>query len=110
MARDTLGDLEHHVLLALLRVGPEAYSVPVLLELEARTGRDVAAAAVYIALRRLEEKGLVVSRTEPPAAGEGGRDRRWFRITDAGLSKLRETRAALNRLWEGMEPRLEPEP
>ena len=105
--RETLGDLEHQVMLALLRVGPEAYSVPVLLELESRTGREVAAAAVYIALRRLEDKGLVESRTEPPAAGEGGRDRRWFRVTPAGLAKLRETREALNRLWDGIEPRLE---
>lgn len=107
MTRDTLGDLEHQVLLALLRVGPEAYSVPVLLELEARTGREVAAAAVYIALRRLEDKGLVESRTEPPAAGEGGRGRRWFRVTAGGLAKLRDTRDALNRLWDGIEPRLE---
>lgn len=109
MSRESLGDLEHRVLLALLRVGPEAYSVPIVLELESRTGREVAAAAVYIALRRLEEKGLVESRTEPPAVGEGGRDRRWFRVTPFGLKKLRETRAALESLWDGIEPRLEVE-
>lgn len=99
-----LGELEHQVMLALLRVGPEAYSVPILLELERRTGREVAAAAVYIALRRLEDKGLVDSRTEPPAEGEGGRDRRFFRVTEAGRAKLRETRQALDSLWDGLDP------
>lgn len=99
-----LGELEHQVMLALLRVGPEAYTVPIVIELEARTGREAAAAAVYIALRRLEEKGLVASRTEPPAEGEGGRDRRYFRVTEPGIAKLRETREALDSLWEGLDP------
>lgn len=102
MAREHLGDLEHQVMLALLRAGPEAYTVHVLTELEARTGREVASAAVYIALRRLEEKGLVVSEVVPPEPGMGGRDRRFFRVTSAGLEKLRETRSALERLWEGL--------
>lgn len=102
--RDSLGELEHQVMLALMRVGPEAYSVPVLLELEARTGREVAAAAVYIALRRLEDKGYVRSALRPPEEGEGGRDRRVFEVTEEGLHRLRETRAALNRLWEGLDP------
>jgi PadR family transcriptional regulator, regulatory protein PadR len=109
MPRETLGDLEHQVLLALLRVGPDAYSVPVLLELEARTGREVAAAGVYIALRRLEEKGLVLSDMRAPEEGEGGRHRRFFRITPDGLTRLRDMRSALQSLWEGMEPRLEAE-
>lgn len=106
MARDSLGELEHQVMLALLRVGPKAYTVTVVLELETRTGREAAAAAVYIALRRLEEKGLVVSHTEPPAEGQGGRDRRFFRVTAAGLAKLRETREALDNLWDGLDPAL----
>jgi len=109
MPRESLGDLEHQVLLALMRVGPDAYSVPVLLELESRTGREVAAAAVYIALRRLEEKGLVRSEMRAPEAGEGGRDRRFFRITLDGLTRLREMRVALQRLWEGIETHLEAE-
>lgn len=107
MGRDSLGELEHQVLLALLRVGPGAYSVPVLQELEARTGREVASAAVYIALRRLEDKGYVRSRMEAPEAGEGGRDRRVFEVTADGLYRLRETRRALDRLWEGLDPLME---
>jgi DNA-binding PadR family transcriptional regulator len=103
MAREHLGELEHQVLLALARTGPESYSVPVLLELEERTGREVAAAAVYIALRRLEEKKLVVSKLGPPGELEGGRDRRYFTVTRAGYRRLREHREALQRLWDGLE-------
>ncbi len=106
MGRDSLGDLEHQVMLALLRVGEDAYTVPVLAELEARTGREVAAAAVYIALRRLEDKGLVRSETRAPDPGEGGRDRRYFEVTRTGMRKLREQRATLGRLWEGLEQEL----
>ena len=61
MARDALGDIEHLVLLALLRLGEHSYGVPILEEIATRTGRVVSRPAVYIALRRLESKGLVTS-------------------------------------------------
>jgi PadR family transcriptional regulator, regulatory protein PadR len=110
MPRDYLGEFEHQVLLTLLRLGAEAYSVPILLELEERTGRAVQAAAIYIALRRLEERGLVRSELREPEAGEGGRDRRFFVLTPLGITRLSETRAALQRLWDGIEPLLEGRP
>ena len=53
MRRTALGDVEHFVLVALLRLGGESYSVPIMEEIRRRAGRDVASAAVYIALRRL---------------------------------------------------------
>ena len=59
MPRESLGDIEHFVLVALLRLGGESYGVPILEEIGARTGREVARSAVYIALRRLEADGLV---------------------------------------------------
>jgi len=103
MTRETLGELEHQVMLAVLRLGGEAYSVPVVAELESRTGREVAQAAVYIVLRRLEEKGLLRSRMEEGPAAETGRVRRYFRATPLGMSRVRESRAALERLWEGLD-------
>jgi DNA-binding PadR family transcriptional regulator len=62
----------------------------------------VRSAAVYIALRRLEEKGLVRSRMQAPGPG-GGRDRRHFEVTGEGLEQLRRARKAYLRLWEGLE-------
>jgi len=106
MTRKALGDLEHQVLLATLRLKDRAYSVSVVLEIEERTGREVAQAAVFIALRRLEAKGLLRSRVEEEA-DETGRTRRYFALTQAGLEKLREMRRALKSLWRGFAAELD---
>jgi DNA-binding PadR family transcriptional regulator len=103
MAKQTLQHFELDVLLAMLRHGGESYSVPLVLALEERTGRPVAQAAVFIALRRLEKKGLVVSRLDDPALHETGRVRRYFKPTRQALKLLRETRRAYSRLWEGLD-------
>lgn len=102
MGRDVLGEFEHQVLLALLQLGDDAYSAPIVLELEARTGRSVASAAVYIALRRLEEKGLVTSVMRDPGP-EGGRDRRHFEVTELGRTRVREAHETYMRLWDGLD-------
>jgi DNA-binding PadR family transcriptional regulator len=106
MSRDALGDLEHQVLLAVLRLKAEAYSVSVVLEIEARTHRSPAQSAVFIALRRLEEKGLLRSNLEEKAP-DLRRARRYFRITPAGVNKLREMRESLLGLWEGIAAELD---
>ena len=107
MARETLGEFEHQVLLTVLRLGGEAYSVPVVLELEERTGREVAQPAVFIALRRLEAKGLLTSRLDDHAVEETGRVRRYFKLTPVAMRRLKETRRALVRLWEGLDTSLD---
>ena len=104
MSKDVLGEFEHQVLLAVLRSGEDAYSVPIVVEFENRTGRDIAPAAVYIALRRLEEKGLTTSELLSP--DEGGRSRRYFQVTEAGLAQLRESKRRYVSLWEGLDPLL----
>ena len=107
MSRDTLGEFEHMVLLAILRLGGEAYSVPIVLELEERTGREVAQAAVFIAMKRLEKKELLTSRMDDHAVKETGRVRRYFQLTDLGREKLRDTRQALVSLWDGISTQLD---
>ena len=94
-----LQHFELHVLLAMLREKGETYSVPLVLALQERTGRPVAQAAVYIALRRLEKKGLVASRLEEP---ESGHPRRYFRVTTAGLAAVKAQREEHSRLWRGL--------
>jgi len=101
-----LGDLEHQVLLATLRLRGEAYSVSVVLEIEERTHRSPAQSAVFIALRRLEEKGLLRSSLKK-REGEVGRARRYFQITPAGMERLREMRESLRGLWEGIAAELD---
>lgn len=100
---DVLGGFEHTVLLAMMRLGSEAYSVPIVRVLEEETGRHVAPAAVYVTLRRLEKRGLLQSSMAPPIDGRGGRERRVFRIKPKALRILRSTRRHLHRLWDGVE-------
>ena len=88
MARTDLGDIEHLVLLAILRLGKDAYGIPILEEVSARSGREVSRATVYVALKRPER---------------GGRAKRFFRIKPAGLKALRESRAMFLGLWQDYE-------
>ena len=71
MRRDLSG-FELMVVLALMRLGDDAYGVPIAQELEQRAGREVALGSVYAALERLEAKGFVSSTLGEPTAMRGG--------------------------------------
>lgn len=105
MSKDVLGEFEHQVLLATLRLKDGAYSTTIVLELERVTGREVAPAAVYIALRRLEEGGFAASELRAPDGG--GKPRRYFAVTEEGLALMRESRRRFVALWDGVEGALE---
>ena len=107
MPHQGLGDFEQMVLLAILQLRGEVYGVPIVDEIERRTGRAVSRAAVYITLRRLEEKRLISSKMCPPTVGRGGRPRRCVRVEPRGLQLLRESRAAVDQMWRGLTTRLE---
>jgi DNA-binding PadR family transcriptional regulator len=102
-----LGEFEHIVLLAILRLDGDAYAIPIREEIEARTGRSVARGALYTALERLEAKRCVRSRMGDPLPERGGRSRRYFTVTAAGMASIRASRRSLLRLWQGLEERLE---
>jgi DNA-binding PadR family transcriptional regulator len=106
MAKNVLGEFEHQVLLAALRLEGEAYSASIVAELERVTGREVSPAAVYIALRRLEEGGLATSEFRV-GDEEGGRERRYFRVSRRGLELMRESRRRFLALWRGHESLIE---
>jgi DNA-binding PadR family transcriptional regulator len=99
MGKQSLQSFELHVLLAMLRQGGETYSVPLVVALEKRMERPVSQAAVFIALSRLERKGLVTSRLDEP---HGGRARRYFKLTRQGLTVVKESRDEHARLWRGL--------
>lgn len=102
MSREALGNFELMVLLAVLRVGEDAYGVPIARELEETCGRDVLLGSVYAALDRLEAKGFVTSRLGEPTAERGGRAKKYFRITARGVAEARATRKILTALWRNM--------
>jgi PadR family transcriptional regulator, regulatory protein PadR len=105
-----LGPLELAVLLAVARIGEEAYGLAIRRDLAARTGRDYSVGAIYTTLQRLEEKGLVASRMTEPLPVRGGRPRREFRLTGPGERALREARRVAASVWAGVGPTIDPEP
>ena len=88
MTREALGEFEQMVLLAILHLGDEVYGVPIVDEIERRTGRTVAPAAVYITLRRLEQKGLLSSWMSDPTPERGGKGRRYVKLQPEGARAL----------------------
>jgi DNA-binding PadR family transcriptional regulator len=98
-----LGEFEHIVVLALLRLNDNAYGVSVRQEIEARTGRDVSIGAIYATLDRLEAKGYVKSRLGDPTPERGGRSKRFFRVTAKGVTAVNRTHEAIHRMTEGLK-------
>ncbi|HWW83278.1 MAG TPA: helix-turn-helix transcriptional regulator [Vicinamibacterales bacterium] len=99
---DVIGQFEQAVLLALIRLGKDAYGRAILNEVQARLNRDVSAGAVYATLERLEAKELVSSRLAPGTAIRGGRARRYFMPTGAGVRALNEAKSVVDNLWRGL--------
>lgn len=104
MTKRSLGEFEQLVLLAILRVGKGAYAVPINKEIEEHAGRKASHAAVHIALKRLEGKGLVESELGDSTPERGGRARRYYRVLPEAERQLRESRDALLKMWDGLEP------
>ena len=107
MTRTLLGEFEHLVLLAILRLGDAAYAPAILEELEERTGRVPSPGSMYVTLDRLEQKGLLRSRLADADGERAGRPRRYVSVTAYGVRELRSSRTALLKLWRGLEGVLE---
>lgn len=103
MAHQGLGEFEQMVMLAVLHLD-EAYGVPIVEEIERRTRRRVSRSAVYITLRRLEQKGLLSSWMSEPMPERGGKPRRCVRVEPEGRRLLEESRRAMARMWHGLDP------
>lgn len=98
---ELLGTFEQVVLLAVLGLGDAAYGRSILAAAESGTRRSLAAGAVYATLDRLETKGLLTSRLDDGTPARGGRVRRFYQLTQPGISALNDTRTALEAMWKG---------
>lgn len=99
---DHLGELEALVLTAVLRVDEGANGTAVYTEIEERSSREVSLPAVHVTLRRLEGKELLTSEVGEPSP-RGGRPRRYYRPTAAGVRALQEFRSMWRAVWSGLE-------
>jgi PadR family transcriptional regulator PadR len=101
--RDYLGEFEHIVMLALLRLADRAYGVTVRQEIEARTRREVSIGAIYATLDRLEAKGYVKSVLGEPTPERGGRSKRFFKVTAKGTLAVNRTHRAIQNMVQGLD-------
>ena len=102
----SLGEFEQVVLLAIMRLGDEAYAVSIRDEIARCTGRDVSRGSIYITLDRLETKGYLKSRLADPTPERGGRAKRYYALRPRAVEALKESRRALVALWRGLETAL----
>jgi len=102
-----LGEFEHMVLAAILRLGEGAYGTAIIKEIEQETGRQVPSGSLSVTLDRLETKGHLRSQMGQTDPSRGGRPKRFVSVTDTGFQAVRESRAALLNLWAGLEPSFE---
>jgi DNA-binding PadR family transcriptional regulator len=96
-----LGEVEQLVLLAILRLGDEAYAVPIRGVIKRETGVDLSRGTIYVTLERLERKGYVTSWFSDPQAVRGGKARRIFQLKPAGVTAIKALKRGLDRLAEG---------
>ncbi|PYS57419.1 MAG: PadR family transcriptional regulator [Acidobacteria bacterium] len=101
--RRLLGGFESLLLLCVLRLGERAYGVTIRRELIERAGKDVAVGAIYTGLDRLAKKGLVESWQGEPTAERGGRAKRFYRVTAAGLEAVNHKQRAMQGLLDGLD-------
>jgi DNA-binding PadR family transcriptional regulator len=104
-APSSLGEFEQVVLLAILRLGDNAYGVTITAEITACTSRKPAPGALYTTLDRLEDKGLVASRLGDPTPQRGGRAKRYFTLNSKGLAAITRAQQSYRRLLDGCELR-----
>ena len=99
--RPLLGEIEHLVLLAVLRLGDDAYAVPIRALIEDEAGVAVSRGTIYVTLERLERKGYVASWFSEPQSVRGGKARRHFRLKRPGLVAVTVAKRAIDRLAAG---------
>jgi PadR family transcriptional regulator PadR len=101
-----LGEFEQLILFALLQLGDDAYGVTIREAIEERTGKAISAGAIYTALGRLEERGLVRSQTETSVEGRMGRPRKFYRLRPDGARALKDSYATIQAMAGGLIPKL----
>lgn len=103
-----LGDLEQIVMLATLRLDGDGYGVTIQNAIHRASGRSLTVGTIHKTLVRLEAKGMIASRIGDPSPVRGGRAKRFYKVTPAGLKALRASMSAIRRLADGLEVGLEP--
>ncbi len=85
------GEFEILVMLAVHRLGSNAYGITIRNELEHETSRSLTLGTVYKTLLRLDAKGYLSSRTSAPSAMRGGRRKKLYELSPSGMEVVRRS-------------------
>ena len=91
---------EEIVLLAVRKLKDNAYGITIRTLIQEMTGKYWSIGAVYVPLERLEKKGLLSSFNSDPSPERGGRRKRLFKLTPAGIKELDELYRINSVLWK----------
>ena len=97
-----LSKQEEQILLAVWRLGDEAYGVPIRQYLKEVTGKNISIGGIYVPLDRLVRKGFLEAEQSDPRPERGGMSRRYYRLTDGGVRALEAARSVHEKLWDGL--------
>ena len=98
-----IGELEQLILLAILRLGPDAYGLSIARELEAEAGRRLSRGALYTSLDRLEAKGFLRWKLAPGGPQRQALPKRMYSVLPRGVAALRASKHVLRRMWRGLD-------
>jgi PadR family transcriptional regulator PadR len=99
----TLSKLEEQILLGVLRLGDDAYAIPIRNYLKEVIGEKLSIGGIYVPLDRLVRKGFLTTFQSDPIPERGGMSRRYYKLTSDGMIALEKAREIHNKLWEGIE-------
>ena len=100
--RNFIGEFEEIVLLTVMKLGEEAYGVAIKKEIEESLSRSVSIGALHTALQRMTHKGLLVSKLGEATAERGGKKKRFFNVTEAGVQLLEKAKSDRMKLWQAI--------
>ncbi len=100
---ESLGGFQELVMLSVLRLGDDAYGATIQRDLEKNAKRSVSISTIYVTMARLEKKKLVESWLADPTPVRGGRSKRFYKLSRAGLRALRDSRQANERMWKSVK-------
>ncbi len=100
MGKEYLGEFEELILTMVAALQEDAYGAAIALDIEEKLKREVNLSAVHVTLYRLEDKGYIKSALGGGTKERGGRRKRIYTITSAGMAILRGMKEARIDLWK----------
>lgn len=102
MSKHHLGEFEEIVMLTVAILHGKAYGISIIEEIKERLERNVSIGSLQTVLKRLEDKGYLESELGEATKARGGKRKRYYKVTNLGLEKLKEAKEQRQGLWQAI--------